>query len=197
MSGWYSSRSSSRGGWSVFSESASSTPAPRWREPTRALPLHWSTYVDRYALGLLLIVGGAAAVQGSNTYALNFLAAGTVIHALGWSILPAQGWRRVLVVLPATAQTWLFVAGPQWVWTLLVPYVAWLIVRHRPVRSYITVLFPLAASLVLPAFVSEYSGMPVALVISMTVFVASAWLARVIASRPSPTELLRSPSKAK
>jgi ABC-type antimicrobial peptide transport system permease subunit len=181
----------------VFSESvfSESTSPPRFIEPTRALPLRWGTYEDRLWLGLLLIVAGAAAVQGSNTYALNFLAAGTVVHAVGWSILPAQGWRRVLVVLPATAQTWLFVAGPQWVWTLLVPYLAWLIVRHRPLRSYITVLFPLATSLVLPPFVSEYSGMPLALVISLSVFVASAWLARVIAARPSPRELLRSPSK--
>ena len=179
----------------MFSELARPELGTPWREPTRALPLRWGTYVDRYLLGLLLIVGGAASVQGSNTYALNFLAAGTVVHALGWSILPARGWRRLLVVIPATAQTWMLVAGPQWVWTLLVPYVAWLIVRHRPLRSYITALFPLATSLVLPPFVSEYTGMPLALAISLTVFVASTWLARAIAARPGPRELLRFPSK--
>ena len=57
----------------------------------------------------------------------------------------------------------------------------WLCVRHRPLRSYITVLFPIANGFIVPQFFEEYDGMPLALAISMAVFVASAWLARLIA----------------
>jgi hypothetical protein len=135
-------------------------------------------------------------VQGSNTYALGFLLAGTIATAVGWSILPARGWRRALVVLPATAQTWVFVAGPQSVFTLLIPYLAWLLVRHRPASSYITVVFPLATSFIIPPLISEYSGMPLAIIIAMSVIVASAWLARLLASRSASAKLLRSPSKS-
>ena len=53
--------------------------------------------------------------------------------------------------------------------------------RHRPLRSYITVLFPIANGFIVPQFFEEYDGMPLALAISMVVFVASAWLARLIA----------------
>ncbi len=167
-----------------------------WREPTRSLPLRWGHYEDRYVLGLLLIIGGATSVQGSNTYALGFLVAGTIATAVGWSILPAGGWRRALVVLPVTAQTWVFVAGPQSVFTLLIPYLAWLLVRHRPGASYLTAVFPLATSFVIPPLISEYSGMPLAIIISMAVIVASAWLARLLAARSASAKPVRSPSKS-
>jgi hypothetical protein len=55
------------------------------------------------------------------------------------------------------------------------------VVRHRPVTAYLTVLFPVANGFIIPQFFNEYSGMPLALVISMAVFVGSAWLARLIA----------------
>lgn len=153
-----------------------------WREPTRQLPLRWGTYTERYLFGLTLIVGGAFQVQGSNTYTLVFLLIGTVASAVGWSILPAHGWRRLLVVVPTTAQICVLVAGPLAVWTLVVPYLCWLLVRHRPPASYVTAIFPLAAGVILPRFFVDYSGMAPALSISMAVFVASAWLARLIAA---------------
>ena len=155
---------------------------PRWREPTFSLPLRWGTYRGRYLAGLLLIVGGAIQLQGSNTRTLPLLLIGTTAHAVGWSIMPAIGWRRMLAILPATAQIWLLLTGPASVWMLIVPYLCWLLVRHRPLASYVTVLFPLANGFIVPQFFMEYSGMPQALVISMFVFVASAWLARVIAA---------------
>jgi hypothetical protein len=77
-------------------------------------------------------------------------------------------------------------------WTLTVPYLCWLLVRHRPLRSYVTVVFPIACGVIIPLYFQEYSGMAFALAISMAVFVASAWLARFIASllpvsrNPSP-----------
>ena len=155
---------------------------PRWREPTSSLPLRWGTYRGRYLAGLLLIVGGAIQLQGLNTWSLPLLLIGTTAHAVGWSIMPAQGWRRMLAILPATAQIWLLLTGPASVWMFILPYLCWLLVRHRPLASYVTVLFPLANGFIVPQFFMEYSGMPQALVISMAVFVASAWLARVIAA---------------
>ncbi len=153
-----------------------------FREPTSALPLRWGTYRGRYLAGLLLIVGGAIQLQGSNTWTLPLLLIGTTAHAVGWSIMPAAGWRRMLVILPTTAQIWLMLTGPASVWMLVAPYLCWLLVRHRPAASYVTVLFPLAVGFIIPQFLMEYSGMPLALTVSMTVFVASAWLARLIAA---------------
>ena len=160
-----------------------------WREPTSLLPLHWGTYRERYLLGMVLIIGGTIQLQGSNTYTNPFLLVGTTATAIGWSVMPARGWRRLLVVVPATAQIWLLLTGPLSVWTLVVPYLCWLVVRHRPASSFVTVVFPLANGVIVPQFVHEYSGMPVALVISMAVFVGSAWLARLIAPLPSPSAL--------
>jgi hypothetical protein len=155
--------------------------AERWREPTRDLPLRWGHYSDRYLAGIVLIVAGGLHLAGSNNYTLGFLLIGTVVHAIGWSIMPARGWRRILVVAPATAQIWLLLTGPLSVWTFTIPYVCWLIVRHRPWRSYVTVIFPILNGFLLPHFFIEYSGMPLALAISMCVFIGSAWVARAIA----------------
>jgi hypothetical protein len=166
------------------------TPRPRWQEPTRALPLRGGNYTDRYLAGLVLIIGGAIQLQGSNTWTLPLLLIGTIAHATGWSILPAKGWRRMLVVVPATFQIWLLLTGPQSMWTLTVPYIAWLIVRHRPLRSYITVVFPVVNGFAMAQFFREYAEMPTALGISMAVVVASAWIARLIAvSARVPSQL--------
>lgn len=158
-----------------------------WREPSARLPLRWGTYRGRYLAGLLLIVGGGLALQGSNTWILILLLQGTIAHAVGWLIIPANGWRRIVAVLPASAQLWLLLTGPLSVWTLVLPYISWLVVRHRPLRSYVTALLPLANGVILPLYFREYSDMVPALAISMTVFVASAWLARAIASTVAPS----------
>lgn len=154
----------------------------RWHEPTRALPLRWGHYNDRYLAGLLLIVGGGIQLQGSNTWTLPLLLIGTAAHVIGWAIMPASGWRRLVVVVPATAQIWILLTGPYSAWTFVVPYLCWLLVRHRPARSYITVLFPLANGMILPQFFTEYTGMLPTLAISMAVLIASAWVASVLAS---------------
>ena len=145
------------------------------------LSLRWGSYRSRYLAGLLLIVGGAVQLQGSNTWTLPLLLIGTTAHIVGWSIMPARGWRRMIVIVPATVQIWLLLAGPASVWMFVIPYLCWMLVRHRPARSYLTVLLPLANGFIIPQFTMEYSGMPVALAVSMTVFVGAAWLARLIA----------------
>lgn len=160
----------------------------RWREPTSDLHLTWGSYRERYLFGLVLIVGGGIQVQGSNTYALPLLFIGTVACATGWSIMPARGWRRLVVVLPATLQVLLVLTGPQSMWTLAITYLCWLLVRHRPPAAYLTVLLPVANGFIISRFFREYSGMPLAIAISLAVFIGSAWLARLIAASSGRTE---------
>ncbi len=159
---------------------------PRFVEPSRALTLKWGRYEDRYLAGLVLIVSGTLALQAGNIYAVSFIAQGIVALTIGWAILPARGWRRVLAASLAGGQAIVLLVGPQSVWTLVIPYLLWLCVRHRPLRSYVTVLFPLINGVFIAQFFEEYDGMPLALAISMTVFVASAWIARLIAAQGSP-----------
>lgn len=160
-----------------------------WREPTRSLPLVWGRYEDRYVAGIVLLIAGAVGFQASNTWTNFFLLQGAVVYAVGWSILPARGWRRILVVAPATGQLWLLLTGPQSVLLLVVPYLSWLLVRHRPLRSYVTALLPIANGVVLSNYFVEYTSMLPALAVSLVVFVGSAWLARLLATTVKPRTL--------
>jgi hypothetical protein len=136
----------------------------------------------------VLIVGGAIQLQGANNWTLPLLLIGAVTHAIGWGIMPARGWRRIISLMPSSAILWLLLTGPFSMWMLSITLACWLLVRHRPLRSYVTVLIPLANGVIVAQFVHEYSWMPVVLVISMAVFVASAWLARLIATTARPRE---------
>jgi len=150
-------------------------------EPTRRLPLKWGHYTDRYCAGLVLIIAGAVHLQGANNYTLFILLIGTIATVIGWSIMPAKGWRRMVVGLPAVSQIWIMLTGPMSMWTLAIPLLCWLIVRHRPLISYLALIIPVANGIVLTRFYQEYSSMPQALAISAVVLVASAWVAQLIA----------------
>lgn len=143
--------------------------------------MKWGRYNDRYFVGLVLIIAGALHLQGANNYTLIILLIGTTSTAVGWSILPSRGWRRMIVVLPTITQIWLMLTGPMSMWTLTIPVLCWLIVRHRPLVSYLALALPIANGIILPRFYQEYSSMPEALAISAVVVVAAAWLARAIA----------------
>ena len=156
-----------------------------WQEPSRSTPLRWGTYADRYLAGLALIFAGTIGLQGANPYIIWLLLAGTVAVLVGWAILPARGWRRIVTMGPGMGAIWILLTGPQSVWSLTIPFVCWLVVRHRPLVSYVTLLLPLASGVILPGLVHEYSGMPRALAISAAVLIASAWLARLIAVQSS------------
>lgn len=158
--------------------------APRtrtWREPTSLLPLTWGTYTDRYLVGLVLIVGGAVHLLGANTWSLPLLVVGTAAELVGWLIMPSAGWRRMVATLPAVVASWVLLTGPLSVWVLVLSYLSWLLVRQRPLRSYLTALLPLASGVLIPQFLRDYSGMLVAVSICAVVLVGSAWLARLIA----------------
>src|SRR3954454_23101949 len=110
--------------------SAPATPSARFREPTSLLPLRWGGYAERLWGGFALILGGGVSIAGSNTNTLWLLEVATIAHMAGWCVLPSAGWRRVVAVLPSTAAMWLLLPGPRYLVVLLLPYLAWLLVRH-------------------------------------------------------------------
>jgi hypothetical protein len=154
----------------------------RWQEPTARLPLRWGTYRGRYLAGLLLIVGGLLHLQSSTTHLLWPLVVGTAAHTVGWWILPAAGWRRLVVPLACGVQVWLLLTGPQSMWTLVIPFSAWLLVRHRPGISYLTVLLVVGNGVLAAALFREYAQMPLALTMSAGALAGAAWFARYLAS---------------
>jgi hypothetical protein len=155
----------------------------RWREPTTNLRLRWGSYRTRMLGGLLLIIGGGLAVAGgaaSSPFANFLLYAGSVAHISGWSVLPSAGWRRVWAFVPSTTVMWALLAGPGWLWILVFPYVGWLLVRHRPIAAYPTLIFVIAgAALVAPLFPS-YDLMLPALGTMGAFMVLSALAARAV-----------------
>jgi len=155
-----------------------------WNEPTSDLPLRWGAYRTRLLGGLLLIVAGGLAVAGgspTSPFANFLLAAGTATHVAGWSVLPSAGWRRVWAMVPSTLAMWFLLTGPGWLGILVLPALGWLLVRHRPLVSYLTVALVLAAAFVAARLFGEsYSGMLPALGIVGGSLVVSAWAARLV-----------------
>ncbi len=147
---------------------------------TTTLPPRWGTAPERAVGGGILIVSGAVAVAGSDTYVLLLLLAGLLAHTAGWSVMPADGWRRVVAVVISTPAVLLLLTGPRFIGVLVLPYIGWLLVRHRPLRSYPTVIFVLAGAVTLPRLFPDYSGMLPALGIEFALIVASAWAARAV-----------------
>lgn len=148
------------------------------------MPLRWGGYRTRWLGGLLLIVAGGLAIAGGSAlspFANFLLAAGSVAHVTGWAILPSAGWRRVVAMAPSTLAMWFLLTGPGWLAILLLPFLGWLLVRHRPLAAYATAIFVLAAAVFAArAYGDEYSGMLPALGIVGGVLVASAWAARAV-----------------
>jgi hypothetical protein len=149
---------------------------------TNGLSLRWGTLPARTVGGGILIVAGAVAIAGSNTYVLLLLLAGLLAHVAGWAVMPADGWRRVVAAVISTPAALLLLTGPRFMGVLVLPYLGWLLVRHRPLRSYPTLTFVLAGAVIVARLFPDYSGMLPALAIEFAVIVASAWAARAVAS---------------
>jgi hypothetical protein len=144
--------------------------------------LRWGTAGSRTVWGVILIISGAVAIAGVTTTVLwQLLLPGVIAHVAGWCLLPSAGWRRVVAILLSTPAALLLLAGPRFVWVLVLPYIAWLLVRHRPARSYPTVTFVLAGAVILPRIYGDPDGMLPALAIELAVIAASAWAARAVA----------------
>jgi hypothetical protein len=152
--------------------------------PTSLPPLRWGDVPTRLWAGVWLLVGGGVAIAGSNTEALWVLAIGTVAHAAGWCLLPSAGWRRTVAVGPATLTMWLLLAGPRFVIVLVVPYLLWLLVRHRSALAALTAVpVAMVALLVGDAFGQDYTRMLTALGIVGVAMLAAGWLAQLIDRR--------------
>ncbi|MCS0498713.1 hypothetical protein [Protaetiibacter mangrovi] len=161
-----------------------SPPRTPWREPTSLLPLRWGDHATRLWAGSWLVVGGGVSIAGSNTEALWVLAMGTAAHVVGWCILPSAGWRRVVAVAPATLTMWLLLAGPRFLVVLALPYLLWLLVRHRPRLASLTGIGVAAVALLVgDAVGQDYSRMLPALAVVGATMVGGAWVARLIARR--------------
>ena len=158
------------------------------------MPLRWGWSWSRATGGGILIVGGGFAIAGSDTYVLLLLLAGTVAHVAGWCVMPSDGWRRVVAAILSTPAVWLLLTGPRFIGVLALPYLAWLIVRHRPARSYPTLIFVLAGAAILPGVFPDYTGMLPALLIELAVIAASAWVARAVATPRNSRRLPELPS---
>jgi hypothetical protein len=160
---------------------------------TTTPPLRWGTARARTLGGGILIVAGAVAIAGWDTFVPPpFLLAALVAHVAGWSVMPADGWRRVVAVTISTPAVLLLLTGPRFIGVLVLPYVGWMLVRHRPLRSYPTLTFVLAGAVIVARLFSDYSGMLPALGIEFAVIVASAWVASAVA-RTRGTQALPGP----
>jgi hypothetical protein len=147
------------------------------------LPLRWGRIPDRVASGAALILSGGIAIAGSSVPVLWLAGLGILATVAGWSIMPAAGWRRIVAAAAATPTTLLVLTGTHFLGALVVPFAAWLLVRHRPARAWITVLFPAVAAGIVAAKLPETGAMLSALGIMVAVIVGSAWLAALL-SRP-------------
>jgi hypothetical protein len=154
--------------------------AAGWREPTSRLVLRWGSWGPRSWGGLALIAGGGAAIAGTTASTAWLAIAGVTAHLLGWSVMPAAGWRRVVVVLPSTFAMAVLLSGPTYLTVLVVPYLAWLLVRHRPLRVWPMAAFVVAAGIVLARIFPDYSGMLPALGLAVGIVVGAAWAARAV-----------------
>ncbi|TPW74699.1 hypothetical protein [Schumannella soli] len=135
--------------------------ARRFVEPARALPLRWGSYRPRLIGGLALIVAGGVAIAGSNTFQLLLLLAGSTAHIVGWGIIPSDGWRRVVAALPATLGCWMALPGPRYLAVLVLPFAAWLLVRHRPPLAWLTAPLVVIAAIGVALAIGELeSGAP-------------------------------------
>jgi len=159
---------------------------PSWVEPAALLPLRWGSYRGRITAGLVLIIGGLVHLQAASTEYLIPLIVGSSAHMLGWLIMPATAWRRLVPLLPSTLVVWLLLTGPQSVWTLTVPFICWLIVRHRPARSYLALGPVLLNGVAAVGIFGEYDGMLASLALSAAVLVGSAWWAWALAQPAQP-----------
>jgi hypothetical protein len=151
-------------------------------EPTRRLALRWGTYLGRYLAGLAYISAGTVILLSSNTYALGFLLLGTVAHIGGWFLLPATGARRLIAFGPSLIAVFLLLTGPQILFAMAAVLFGWLLVRERPLRSYVVLIFPVFSGVIMAYLFHSNQDEPVAFGVECVVVAASAWLARLLAA---------------
>jgi hypothetical protein len=168
--------------------------ASRGSERTKRIPLRFGTYESRYIGGLLYIIAGTVVVLSTNTYTIGFLLLGTIAHCFGWAIMPARGGRRLWAFGPSLLAVWLMLTGPQILFVMALVLLGWLLVRERPLRSYLVLLFPVASGVIMAYTFHSNHDEPLAFGIESAVVVGSAWLASLldretrVVALPTPRE---------
>lgn len=155
---------------------------PRWREPTKALPLRWGSYRGRLMSGIALIFVGGILIQLTSAYSLFVLPLGLFAHIVGWCILPGIGWRRVVGAGVSAVTMIVMLNGAPSTVFLVLPLACWLFIRQRPILSYAAlVILPVAALLLAQAF-PDYGWGILVVSIAGAALVGSAWVARSLAA---------------
>lgn len=158
---------------------------------TEPLPRLWGRSRGRSVVGLSLIVLGVAATSLTSTYSLWFLLIGPVVQVIGWLVLPGVLWRRILVLVPSVLAGIILLGGVDFMGAFALLLGCWLVVRHRPAVTYLTMLLPIAASIASKAWLHNYAQNLLALLIGTLSTVAGAWLAAWLHGRLAQRRLAR------
>lgn len=125
---------------------------------------------------------GAIICQGTSAYSTYLLSLGLGLHTSGWLIIPANGNRRSIAVVPAALASCALLFGPAGGFLLIVPLAAWLFVRQRPALSYVVIVIPLVSAAILSTLFVHYGFGVVIATVSVIALIGSAWLAWLIAA---------------
>ncbi|WP_167050469.1 hypothetical protein [Salinibacterium sp. ZJ77] len=157
-------------------------PTSAFREPSSLIPLRWGDPATRLWAAGWLTIGGGAVIAGSNDVALWALAMGAAAHAVGWWVAPSAGWRRLVALPLSMLGSFLLLAGPRFTFVLAIPYLCWLLVRHRPAITTLTVIPVIAVAVITGGmFEHDYSRMLPAVAAVFATMVLCAWLAGLMA----------------
>jgi len=126
---------------------------------------------------------GVGATSLSSTYSLWFLAIGPIVQGIGWMLLPGALWRRLLVLLPCLLAGVILLGGVDFVGAFTVLLGGWLLVRRRPLATYVTLLLPIAASVGVKTELSQYDQNLLALAACTAATVSGAWLSAWLQNR--------------
>ena len=161
-------------------------------QPTFAPPAPGSRQRVRLWIGVALIVIGVGLSNLMSSYTLALLGIGPLVQLIGWLAMPGALWRRLVVLLPCLVAGLLLRAGPDFAGAFAVLLAGWLLVWHRPLRSYLALLLPIVASFGFKATIDSYSLTWVMLLLGSLVTVAGAWVAWWLATiRRIPRQAVR------
>lgn len=147
-----------------------------WTVPLTRLH-RWGNYRARYAIGLTLIVLGVLATNFTSTYSLFFLAIGPPLQVLGWLVLPGALWRRLIVLVPSLLSSILLLGGAHFNGVFALLLACWLLVRHRPLLSYLALIPSIAMSFLLKDTLNNYDQNWVGYLVGFATTAAASWFA--------------------
>jgi hypothetical protein len=130
------------------------------------------------AIGLL--VAGGIAVQLTSAYTLPIAVLGFAASVAGWIVVPARGWRRCLAVLPGLLGVAALLSGTDGAPLVALTVWAWLLVRERPVLSWVVLLLPVGVGVGLASVVTQYGQGVVVAAACGAGAISSAILARMV-----------------